>query len=94
MPYEFKINALKFRAADGEDVSIVPKKIVVFVGPNNAGKSTALKEIRRAVLNEDDYYGNVYSNSDAESHSSNCIFFIDRFAESKIGRGGYFESRS
>lgn len=74
MPYEFKINALKFRAADGEDVSIVPKKIVVFVGPNNAGKSTALKEIRRAVLNEDDYYGNVYSNSDAESHSSNCIF--------------------
>ena len=56
MSYEFKINALKFHVVDGEDVSIVPKKIVVFVGPNNAGKSTALKEIRRAVLNEDDYY--------------------------------------
>lgn len=59
MSYEFKINALTFHVVDGEDVSIVPKKIVVFVGPNNAGKSTALKEMRRAVLNEDDYYGSV-----------------------------------
>lgn len=72
--YEFKINALTFHVVDGEDVSIVPKKIVVFVGPNNAGKSTALKEMRRAVLNEDDYYGSVYSNSDTEMRLSNCVF--------------------
>ena len=74
MAYNFKINTLKFRTDDGSGIEVSPKKIVVFIGPNNAGKSTALKEIRRAVLNEDDYYGNVYPDSGSEQHPSNIVF--------------------
>ncbi len=45
--YKFKINHLSFK---GSDEQIVPKKINVIIGPNNSGKSRALKEIRSEIL--------------------------------------------
>lgn len=45
--YQFKINSLSFKCSDQP---IVPKKINVIIGPNNSGKSRALKEIRSEIL--------------------------------------------
>lgn len=45
--YQFKINSLSFKCSDRK---IVPKKINVIIGPNNSGKSRALKEIRAEIL--------------------------------------------
>lgn len=53
MAYEFKVNKLSFTT---DDVCFEPPALTLFIGPNNAGKSTALKEIRAAILNENDYY--------------------------------------
>lgn len=44
--YSFKVNELV--AVDGTTVK--PKKITVFIGPNNSGKSKSLKEIRSEIL--------------------------------------------
>lgn len=45
--YVFKINCLR---VFGVEDPIIPKKINVLIGPNNSGKSTALKEIRAEIL--------------------------------------------
>lgn len=45
--YRFKINGLSF---NGSNEVIIPKKINVLIGPNNSGKSRALKEIRSEIL--------------------------------------------
>ena len=45
--YVFKINSLRIF---GVEDPIIPKKINVFIGSNNSGKSTALKEIRMEIL--------------------------------------------
>lgn len=45
--YQFKINSFSFKCSDQP---IVPKKINVIIGPNNSGKSRALKEIRSEIL--------------------------------------------
>ena len=45
--YQFKINSLSFKCSDQQ---IVPKKIIVIIGPNNSGKSRALNEIRSEIL--------------------------------------------
>lgn len=45
--YQFKINSLSFKCSNQQ---IVPKKINVIIGPNNSGKSRALKEIRSEIL--------------------------------------------
>ena len=44
--YSFKVNELV--TVDGTTVK--PKKITVFIGPNNSGKSKSLKEIRSEIL--------------------------------------------
>lgn len=44
--YSFKVNELV--TVDGTTVR--PKKITVFIGPNNSGKSKSLKEIRSEIL--------------------------------------------
>lgn len=48
--YSFKVN--KLVTADG--TVIKPKKITVFIGPNNSGKSKSLKEIRSEILGDPD----------------------------------------
>ena len=40
--------------SDGTEVSFEPNDVVVFVGPNNAGKSLALREIEQHVGNHSD----------------------------------------
>lgn len=58
MTYDFKVKSLTLKpnTPTPQTIPLESKKIIVFVGPNNAGKSTALKEIRRAALAEDGYY--------------------------------------
>lgn len=46
--YSFKVNELV--TVDG--TTIKPKKITVFIGPNNSGKSKSLKEIRSEILGD------------------------------------------
>lgn len=46
--YSFKVNELV--TVDG--TIIKPKKITVFIGPNNSGKSKSLKEIRSEILGD------------------------------------------
>lgn len=43
--YKFKINGLQLNTIDGE-LPLQPKKVNVFIGPNNSGKSRFLKELR------------------------------------------------
>lgn len=51
--YDFKIESLSFRCNDQKDnSSFMPAALNVFIGPNNSGKSTALREIRDAILGE------------------------------------------
>ena len=49
---------------NGESLSVEPGSIVVFVGPNNAGKSQALRDIYSC--SKDDYSGIVISGLDLE----------------------------
>ena len=43
--YRFKINELMLNSIQGE-IPLKPKKVNVFIGPNNSGKSRFLKELR------------------------------------------------
>lgn len=54
--YSFKIDELHFR---GSDITYRPRtKITVLIGPNNSGKSQALREIRSEILGHpSEYYG-------------------------------------
>ena len=49
---EYEIPAVTFeriKFSDGTTVELSPDDVVVFVGPNNAGKSVALRELREFV---------------------------------------------
>ena len=43
--YRFKINEITLNSISGE-IKLIPKKVNVFIGPNNSGKSRFLKELR------------------------------------------------
>ena len=44
--YTFMIDKLTFH----DDCEYVPSKVTIIIGPNNAGKSRMLKEIRSELL--------------------------------------------
>lgn len=51
--FSFRVEKLAFRASSSETVEIehaLESKVIVFIGPNNSGKSRALKEIRSEIL--------------------------------------------
>lgn len=45
-PYRFKVDSI---LVDGTQ-EIIPSRLTVLIGPNNAGKSRLLKDIRSAIL--------------------------------------------
>lgn len=81
MTYDFKVKSLTLKAntLTPQTIPLESKKIIVFVGPNNAGKSTALKEIRRAALAEDGYYLPV--DNHGTTGNTNVVFSEINFSE-------------
>jgi len=59
-----------FTFSDGRTVKIEPTDIVVLVGPNNAGKSVALKELRGAAASGKISGGEVITKVDLIKHGT------------------------
>src|SRR6266511_3486722 len=51
MPLKFRLEALTYN--DGTRISLDENAVIVLVGPNNAGKSATLREIRNQCANEE-----------------------------------------
>lgn len=50
MSFDLRISALAFSGAPDTPVSVAAADVVVLIGPNNSGKSRALREIQSAVV--------------------------------------------
>lgn len=68
---------------NGKDVDINKNDIVIFVGPNNAGKSQSLKDIY--ALSAEAAQTIVISNIKIEKYKSNLVSFLETLDTPKIG---------
>lgn len=69
--YSFRVEKLAFRPSSSKTVETehaLRSKVIVFMGPNNPGKSRALKEIRSEILG---LIGRE-NNPNADKHPSAC----------------------
>lgn len=60
---------------NGKDVDINKNDIIIFVGPNNAGKSQSLKDIY--ALSAETAQTTVISNIKIEKYKSNLVSFLE-----------------
>lgn len=68
---------------NGKDVDINKNDIIIFVGPNNAGKSQSLKDIY--ALSAETAQTTVISNIKIEKYKSNLVSFLETLDTPKIG---------
>lgn len=68
---------------NGKNVNINKNDIVIFVGPNNAGKSQSLKDIY--ALSAEAAQTTVISNIKIEKYKSNLVSFLETLDTPKIG---------
>ena len=68
---------------NGKDVDINKNDIVIFVGPNNAGKSQSLKDIY--ALSAEAAQTTVISNIKIEKYKSNLVSFLETLDTPQIG---------
>lgn len=68
---------------NGKDVEINKNDIVIFVGPNNAGKSQSLKDIY--ALSEKSIQTTVITNVNIEKYKSTLVPFLDTLDTPKLG---------
>lgn len=77
----FRVKGITFN--DGTSIEVEKNDIIVFVGPNNAGKSQALKDIYNLVGHENK--GVVITHVNAEKGNvEDLIDFLERNAQKKI----------